>query len=237
MDRRREVKNTYDRIATHFDETRHHPWPEVASFIAALPDHVPPGEGDGPGEPDRRRGSSRLGLDVGVGNGRHAVELAGAVDRVIGLDVSRPLLETARRRLAGTETNADLVQGEASALPLAADTVDVALSIATIHHLPSRSLRRRSLAELARVLRPGGLGLVSAWSVTAERFEATSPTETTLEWTLPDGRTVPRYFYLYDRETFAADLAAVALEVRALECSSENWYATVTPKSDSRTRE
>ena len=143
------VREVYDRIAAHFAETRHHAWPESREFL------------------DGRSGA--VGLDVGCGNGRNAELLAERVDRALGLDASRGLLGEARSRAGET---VELVQGDASHLPVTADTVDIALYIATLHHLPDRETRRGSLGELARVLAPGGRGLVSAWSTAHERFEA-----------------------------------------------------------------
>ena len=212
MDRvrsRRGVRETYDRIAAHFAQTRAHAWEDVTDFL------------------DGRKGT--LGLDVGCGNGRHAGPLAERTDRVLGVDASREVLREAHRR-AGEQEYADslsLVQGDGARLPLCADTVDVALSIATIHHLPGRSSRIASLAELARVLAPGGRGLVSSWSVTHDRFERTTGFDTTIDWTLPDGETVPRYYHIYDPEEFDADLAASALVVDRTHLSHGNCFGEV----------
>ena len=48
--------HTYDRIATHFSQTREYAWPEIEAFL------------------DGRSGAT--GLDLGCGNGRHAEVLA-----------------------------------------------------------------------------------------------------------------------------------------------------------------
>ena len=199
------VREVYDRIAAHFAKTRHHAWPEVESFV----DDCPPGA---------------AGLDVGCGNGRHATLLADLTDRVLGVDISRGLLDESRERTTGV----DLVQGDAAALPVADDRVDVALSVATVHHLPDRATRRESLAELARVLVPGGRALVSAWSTAADRFDADNGGfDTTVDWTLPDGTTVPRFYHIYAPPEFEADLAASPLTVERSWVSSGNCYVTV----------
>ncbi|MFC6729705.1 methyltransferase domain-containing protein, partial [Natronoarchaeum mannanilyticum] len=67
------VRETYDDIAEHFASTREYPWPEVEEFLDGV---------DG-----------ALGLDLGCGNARHAEPMAEYVDRVVGVDVSRGLLE------------------------------------------------------------------------------------------------------------------------------------------------
>ena len=48
--------------------------------------------------------------------------------------------------------------------------MDAALSVATLHHLPSPEQRLQSLQELARVLVPGGRAFISVWDFEQERF-------------------------------------------------------------------
>ncbi|WP_101296539.1 class I SAM-dependent methyltransferase [Halegenticoccus soli] len=203
----RDPRTTYDRIAAHFSATREYAWPEVEAFL------------------DGRRGDR--GLDVGCGNGRHAEVLAGCAERTVGLDVSRELLEEARRRADERGFAFEPVHGDAARLPFAADAFDLAVYVATLHHLRPRSARVSSLDELARVLAPGGRGLVSAWSTEHGRFEADEGFDTTIDWTLPGGETVPRYYHIYDPEEFRADLDASDLSVVETFVSSGNCYAVV----------
>ncbi|WP_254763385.1 class I SAM-dependent methyltransferase [Natrinema marinum] len=209
--RRADVRDTYDRIATHFASTREYGWPEVESFVAT---HAP----------DRAAG---VGLDLGCGNCRHAELLAARLESVVGLDVSRGLLRTGRERALERGFAVDLIQGDAAALPLSADAVDVAVYVATLHHLPTQGARRDSLDELARVLSPDGRGLVSAWSTAHDRFDETDGFDTTVEWTLPGGEPVGRFYHIYAPDEFEADLVASDLELLEWELSSGNCYATV----------
>ena len=211
MDRRADVRDTYDRIATHFAATREYAWPEVESFVADA--------------------TGRIGLDVGCGNCRHAELLADRVDRTIGLDVSRGLLETGRDRATDRTFTVDLVQADAAALPLRTDAVDLAVYVATLHHLPTRESRLASLDELARVLTPDGRALVSAWSTAHDRFDAEEGFDTTVEWTLPGGEPVDRFYHIYAPEEFEADLEESDLVVREWEVSSGNCYAEVTSRA------
>jgi len=212
--RRRRVRSVYDEIAGHFSKTRAYPWPEVESFLA-----------DRPEQPDS------TGLDIGCGNGRHAALLGMVVDRVLALDASRELLAEARDRSADDGWDAALLQGDAARLPIAAGSVDVALYVATLHHLPDRETRVRSLAELSRVLAPGGRGLVSAWSTAHDTFDAPADAETgfdtTVDWTLPGGETVPRFYHIYAQAEFEADLTAAGVRIEESFVSSGNCYAVV----------
>ncbi|WP_058367485.1 class I SAM-dependent methyltransferase [Haloparvum sedimenti] len=215
-----DVQATYDRIAAHFAKTREYAWPEVESFL------------------DGRRADRAL--DVGCGNGRHTELLAARADTAVGVDVSRELLREAVARATERGFDAAFVHGDAAALPFADRSFGVATYVATLHHLPSREARVRSLDEIARVLAPGGAALVSAWSTAHDRFAEAAPAgadaeagfDTTVDWTLPGGETVPRFYHIYAPAEFEADVAASALELRSLELSSGNCYAVVTPAGD-----
>ncbi len=206
---RRVIRETYERIAEHFAETRQHPWPEVTAFCA-----------------DR---NGDRALDIGCGNGRHTELLVDCAREVYGVDISPRLLMIARQRLPQTA----FVAGDAAALPVRTDVIDLALYVATIHHLQTRAYRRQSLDELARVLTPDGVALVSTWSTAHDRFDASPDAatgfDTDLEWTLPDGEEVPRFYHIYAPAEFEADIRASALQIMEFQVSSGNCYATVTP--------
>ncbi|MEZ3164572.1 class I SAM-dependent methyltransferase [Halorubrum sp. RMP-47] len=202
-------RRTYDRIATHFSKTREYAWPEVESFLE-----------------DR---SGTVALDVGCGNGRHTEALAARAEVAVGVDLSRGLLDeaAARARDRGVADASAFVHGDAAALPVPDDAVDLGVYVATLHHLSPRAARVESLNELARVLAPGGVALVSAWSTAHDRFDRDEGFDTTVDWTLPGGETVPRYYHIYSPAEFAAELSASALELRRSEISSGNCYAVV----------
>jgi len=206
------VRRTYEDIGDHFSKTREYAWPEVESFVDEC-------------------GSVETALDVGCGNGRHAELLAGVADRVVGLDASRALLQAATDRVGDSVA---LLQGDATRLPLAAGSVDLAVYVATLHHLPSQSARRASLDELARVLAPGARASVSAWSTAHDRFDADPGADegfdTTVDWTLPGGETVPRFYHIYASAEFERDVADSALRLVSMELSSGNCYGVVEPE-------
>ncbi|WP_435333328.1 class I SAM-dependent methyltransferase [Haloarchaeobius sp. TZWWS8] len=205
------IRDTYDRIAAHFAKTREYAWPEVESFVedAAIP-------------------ADARGLDLGCGNCRHAELLTSRCARVVGADISRGLLETARRRADERGFSVALVQSDASMLPFGDDSFDIVVYVATLHHLPTRDARRASLDELARVLAPGGRALVSAWSTAHDSFDRDEAFDTEVDWTLPGGVTVPRFYHIYSPDEFAADLDASDLSVVENRISSGNCYASVT---------
>ena len=207
---RRDVRETYDRIAAHFARTRPEPWQEVVEFLEGR--------------------SGVVGLDVGVGNGRHAELLANSCRRVVGLDLSLAALSEARSRARANGFDMALVQSDAASLPLSRDVVDLAVYVATIHHLPTRSQRIASLDELARVLTTPGRAIVSAWSVTHDRFDAEEGFDTTVDWTLPDGEVVERFYHVYDLSEFERDVDESDLRRLSSFASHGNCYAVVAPE-------
>lgn len=93
-------------------------------------------------------------LDAGCGTGRHAAHLAALGHEVVGVDASEPMLAVARRKLP----DADLRVGDLTALPLEDASVDGAVCALALSHL---SALGSAVAELGRVLRPGGRLIVS----------------------------------------------------------------------------
>lgn len=90
---------------------------------------------------------------------RLAAEPALAGWHFVGLDLDPAMLAESAPRIArlGFANRVRLELGDALDLPFAAGSLDVVVSRATLHHLPDKP---RALAEMARVLRPGGIGLV-----------------------------------------------------------------------------
>jgi SAM-dependent methyltransferase len=79
--------------------------------------------------------------------------VAARVARCIGVDASSAMLEKARENLEAAGLDADLRQGEMEDLPVEAASVDVVLANMALHHSRSPG---GAVAEMARVLRPGG---------------------------------------------------------------------------------
>lgn len=96
-------------------------------------------------------------LDVACGTGRFLrdIRLAYPALHLTGLDLSHAYLDEARRHLDGLRP-ADLVCANAEAMPLPDASQDIVTSVFLYHELPGE-VRRRVSAEIARVLKPGGL--------------------------------------------------------------------------------
>ena len=93
-------------------------------------------------------------LDAACGTGRHAAFLAGLGHTVTGVDASPEMLERATAKVPG----ARFLLGELDRLPLPDGSVDAAVCALALSHAPELG---PSVAELARVLRPGGQLVIS----------------------------------------------------------------------------
>lgn len=114
----------------------------------------------GVGNPVRHAGIApgETVLDIGCGGGIDSIlaaRLAGPSGKVIGLDMVEDMLDRSRRNAiaAGVADGCEFVHGEMEKIPLPAESVDVAISNGVVNLSPRKT---RVLAEVFRVLRPGG---------------------------------------------------------------------------------
>lgn len=102
--------------------------------------------------------SSWCVLDVATGGGHVARTLAPHVSTVIATDLTKPMLEAARRYMASQSlSNVYFVQADAESIPFLDDTFDVVTCRIAAHHFPNPSL---FVEDSARVLKPGGRLLI-----------------------------------------------------------------------------
>jgi ubiquinone/menaquinone biosynthesis C-methylase UbiE len=97
-------------------------------------------------------------LDVGCGNGGYlrALHRRGHAGLVVGMDFSPGMLASSRDA-AGDESSQPLVQGDAAQLPFASGSIDAALAMHMLYHVPDRA---QALSELRRVVAPEGVVLI-----------------------------------------------------------------------------
>ena len=94
-------------------------------------------------------------LEVGPGPGLTTDVLRRKAPRVTAVELDLALAEKLASRLAGS--NVRVVGGDVTRLPFHAGRFSAAACLTMLHHIPSPALQDAALAELARVLRPGGL--------------------------------------------------------------------------------
>jgi ubiquinone/menaquinone biosynthesis C-methylase UbiE len=132
-----DVRDSFSRVAANYTRSTFHSSSERLQEVLDL---VQPQPGD-------------LALDVATGTGNTAFALAPYVRRVVGLDLTREMLDQARRIAAERDiVNADWVIGDAERLPFGDDTFDLYVVRAAPHHFPNVEV---FMSEALRVLKPG----------------------------------------------------------------------------------
>ncbi len=150
---RGEVRAYYDSLGEREWARLTRPRDGVVEFAVnshAIAAHLPPG--------------ARV-LDIGGGPGRYAIWLAQRGHRIVLADLSPELLALAQELVAAAGLGAlveEVVEADACDLSRWPDgAFDAALALGPFYHLPNPADRERAAAELARVLRPGGLAFVA----------------------------------------------------------------------------
>jgi ubiquinone/menaquinone biosynthesis C-methylase UbiE len=134
----------FDRAAGYYDESRGLP----AGVEERVADRIEAAVGP------RRQ----LLLELGVGTGRIALPLHRRGRRVVGVDLSLPMLDRYRAKAGALGLPAPAVlRADATRLPFRDRCVDAVLEVHVLHLVPAW---REALAEARRVLAPGGVVLV-----------------------------------------------------------------------------
>jgi len=94
-------------------------------------------------------------LEVGPGPGVTTDLLRGRVEHLTCVEIDHAFADSLPRRMSGH--NVTVVRQDATAMSFPDATFDGAVSFTMLHHVSSEALQNRLLAEVARVLRPGGV--------------------------------------------------------------------------------
>lgn len=134
----------FDEIATEYgDQFQQHVWEHLLERkVGLIASALPPA------------GQAGKGLDLGCGLGSQCLALARRGYTVYGMEIATNLAAQARR--AGVSVAA----GSALELPFADKSLDFVYAVGVLHHLPNRQAQRVAFAEVARVLRPGGVFII-----------------------------------------------------------------------------
>lgn len=176
-------------------------------------------------------------LDVGSGFGRHVYECARRGAHVVALDYAADEVVETRDTLAAMVTAEEItadklvgvVRGDARRLPFADGSFDVVITSEVLEHIQDDVA---AIAEMVRVLRPGG------------RFAATVPAylPEIVNWKLSDEYHAPKspggHVRIYSKTELRAKLRSAGLDVdgyhRAHALHSPYWWlkCAVGPTED-----
>jgi ubiquinone/menaquinone biosynthesis C-methylase UbiE len=96
-------------------------------------------------------------LDVATGTGAQAREFARTAEEVVGVDLSDAMLRVARKK--NRTSNLRFQRADSTELPFDDSTFDIACISFALHEMPA-SIRTRTIAEMARVTRAGGIVII-----------------------------------------------------------------------------
>jgi len=94
-------------------------------------------------------------LELGPGPGLTTDYLRAKVDSLTALEADPMLAKRLRQRFSNT--NVSVVDGDATAMPFAEGTFRTVYCFTMLHHVPSVALQNELIAEVRRVLAPGGV--------------------------------------------------------------------------------
>jgi ubiquinone/menaquinone biosynthesis C-methylase UbiE len=101
-----------------------------------------------------RAGTGDTLIDVACGPGTFTLRFARRVRWACGIDLTPAILARAKSSAAADGIrNLDFAIGDAHRLPFADGSLDLAITSYALHHMPDAA---RVIAEMARVVRPGG---------------------------------------------------------------------------------
>ncbi|KOV87882.1 ubiquinone biosynthesis methyltransferase UbiE [Streptomyces sp. NRRL WC-3618] len=165
------VKSVYQQVANEYDERIPGLGPSDDMFTQSERDFLI----------EAIRSGEKV-LDIGCGTGRFTVPMAEKGADVSGLDISRPMLDVASRKLAERGLSADLREGDMAHLPFPDASFDTVTSMLALMHVPMED-RQAVFGEVARVLRPGGRMLLGVKNsvfeemFTGDRFASVDVTD------------------------------------------------------------
>jgi ubiquinone/menaquinone biosynthesis C-methylase UbiE len=162
-------------------------------------------------------------LDVGCANGLHLRRIAASCREIVGIDINERMLELARSVIAADGLdNASVVRMDATDLEFADASFDVAYSFSTLL-LVARA--ERAVAEIARVLRPGGiavLDLAGRWNLSQRHWD---------RWYRTQGHPGIRSFTWPEAEALLRSIGLSVVEAPALGLLHQWRYVPVVRRA------
>jgi len=168
-----ETKCIYNSIARDFSRTRYKIWPGVSNFL------------------DQFANYSNI-LDIGCGNGKNI--LAKPNLNFKGIDISSQMIQICQSK------GLDCVESSMTLMPFQNDIFDGFICIASYHHLSNEQDRIDALNEMYRILKYGGVGLITVWAMeqpSDSKFKFTKSDEYVKWKCVETKQEFYRYYHIY----------------------------------------
>ena len=196
------VKNVYEEIANHFDNTRQYTWSWISDFINSLP-------------------VNSYICDVGCGNGRN---MTFPNYNFIGIDNCRAFIEICKSK------NLEVIEANMTSIPLQNNKFDAIICIASFHHLYLNIEKINCLIELKRLIKDDGKILLSVWSKTQPkktRRVFNNRGHNFVKWN-KFGKEYERYYYIFDNNELENlfKIAGLLVLHRRYDCGNDIYILT-----------
>lgn len=142
-----QVKASYSQFAGEFDQTRRQQWPEFDHFLAYTKKHAKV-------------------LDLGCGSGRLYDFLQPKQVSYLGVDHNSHLLDLARKNAPEAKFQLDDIMD----LDLEGEAFDNVFCIAAFHHVPTKKMRQKVLADIHKTLKPDGVLILTVWNLFQPKY-------------------------------------------------------------------
>lgn len=141
---------------------------------------------------DLYRRASGMAVELGVGDGRIAVDAAATAQQMIGVDLSPAMLARCRSRAeaAGVSDRLTLIEADFRSFRLPGLAELITLPYHSIGHLPSLETKRDAIGHIYSQLRPGGRFVFDDFFMTPERLAYLQQVQLRAEYHTNDGRHV-----------------------------------------------
>ena len=193
----------WDEIAESWNRARKRPLKEAYYFASLLKGLEP----------------SSVVIGIGEGNGRNLKPFSEMGLRVLNIDISSEMLKY---------SDMPSVKAGMDALPIRDRVADAIISLNTIHCIMEKSRREKAMSEMHRILKPGGLLLVSAWNRFEKRFLPASirDSDVVVPWRAGK-RVIERHYHLFTKhelELLISNAGFSILESFKGWDSRESWF-------------
>ena len=195
------VKDVYEQIAPHFNNTRVYKWSWVIKFLDSLKEN------------------STI-YDLGCGNGRNMNH--GNLN-FIGIDNCDNFINICK------EKKLNVLNSNITKIPLNNNSADGIICIAVLHHLSTQESRFTALLEMKRLVKSGGKILLSVWSINQPqktRRKFNNYGNNIVLWN-SYGKIYERYYYIFKLDEIKNLIKKVGLVIIEYEYNCGNEIFTL----------
>jgi ubiquinone/menaquinone biosynthesis C-methylase UbiE len=169
-------QSVWNKIASHWKVFRNTPSPTVVKFL---------------------KGKKGRVLDLGCGSGRNFLPDENLA--WFGIDFSFEMIKAAEEKSKVLGINVNLKEASGETLPYEDNFFDYVICVALLHCIETKNGREKVVKEIYRVLKSGGVALISVWGKNSPRLKNKGK-ECYVPWTVKQHDKTERYTYIFDAD-------------------------------------